>query len=188
MKSAWTGWVLLFLLSAAAPAGRRVELENIRYYAYPEYTRVVLDLSGQVKIQEKRLQEADRARLFFDLKNCRFAADYPASKRKEIRIESGNLKGIRLGGGSASAIRVVFDFDHIGQYSRFYLTSPFRIVFDIYRRRQIHPALAGIAATRRTPQRAAPRWPASWGWACTASSSIPAMAARDPGTVNRAWA
>jgi N-acetylmuramoyl-L-alanine amidase len=127
--------ILLFLAAAGSlPAKAPVRLENIRYYSYPEYTRVVLDLSGEIKIAYRILRGGEGGRLFFDLKDCRFSADYPAEKKSEIRIESGNLQRIRIGKWQAQTIRVVFDFDRIGRYNRFYLTSPFRIVFDIYRK------------------------------------------------------
>ncbi|MEI6614883.1 MAG: N-acetylmuramoyl-L-alanine amidase [Chrysiogenales bacterium] len=109
-----------------------VKLQNIRYYPYAEYTRVVLDLSSNLKISEKVIKGSTGGRLFFDLKNCRFAAAYPLEKRNEIKIKTGNLKQIRIGKLNQKTIRVVFDFDQIGKYTRFYLTSPFRIVFDIY--------------------------------------------------------
>jgi len=124
-----------FLLAASISLLGRgpVKLQNIRYYSYPGYTRVVLDLSASIKIVEKIIKGGDSSRLFFDLKNCRFAADYPFEKKNEIKIQAGNLQQIRIGKWNAETIRVVFDFDMIGKYNRFYLTSPFRIVFDIYR-------------------------------------------------------
>ena len=176
---------IAFLLAAAIslPARGPVRLENIRYYSYPEYTRVVLDLSGDIKIAEKVLKGGDSGRLFFDLNNCRFGVDYPFEKMNEIRIQSGNLQRIRIGKWKTQTIRVVFDFDRIGKYNRFYLTSPFRIVFDIYSRaefvshgQQAREHGAGAGDTR--PRGAAPPSPASWGWACTASSSTRATAAR----------
>jgi N-acetylmuramoyl-L-alanine amidase len=130
--------VAIFLLLGCVPvsAAAPIRLENIRTYNYPEYTRVVLDLSATVRIQEKTLRERDRERLFFDLPGCRFGPDFPTGKRREIRIENGNLKDIRLGQWREGTLRVVFDFDRINPYSRFCLTSPFRIVFDIYRTSQ----------------------------------------------------
>lgn len=110
-----------------------VRLQNIRYYAYAEYTRVVLDLGASLRISEKVITRGNGGRLFFDLKNCRFAAAYPQDKKNDIQVKAGNLKQIRLGRPNRQTIRVVFDFDQIGKYTRFYLTSPFRIVFDIYR-------------------------------------------------------
>ena len=41
------------LPSALAIAKTPVKLQNIRYYAYAEYTRVVLDLSSEAKVSEK---------------------------------------------------------------------------------------------------------------------------------------
>ena len=123
----------LLLPAAFVMAKGPVRLQNIRYYAYAEYTRVVLDLSANLKISEKVIKRGDGGRLFFDLKNCRFAAAYPPDKKNEIQIKAGNLKQIRLGRLGRQTIRVVFDFDQIGKHTRFYLTSPFRIVFDIYR-------------------------------------------------------
>ena len=39
------------------PAARGpVKLQNIRYYPYAEYTRVVLDLTAELKISEKVLK------------------------------------------------------------------------------------------------------------------------------------
>ncbi len=128
--------LLLLAAMAVAAAPAQARLENIRYYAYPEYTRVVIDLSREVGISEKVLKGGEGGRLFFDLKNCRFALNYPAEKASEIRVAAGNLQRIRVGKFQAQTIRVVFDFDRIGRYNRFYLTSPFRIVFDIYRQEE----------------------------------------------------
>ena len=121
---------LLFLI--INPASKPVELNNIRYYAYPDYTRVVLDLSSSLKIQEKILPGKNLTRLYFDLGGCDFSSHYPLDKKKEILIKSGNLKKIRLGRRNRHTLRVVFDFDRIGKYDRFYLTAPFRVVFDIF--------------------------------------------------------
>lgn len=110
-------------------------LKNIRYYTYEEYTRVVLDLSSEISITEKVLPgtEGKPDRLYFDMEKCDFDPQYPADKRKHIKLEKGHLIGIRLAKKSRHCIRVVFDFDKIRKHTRFYLTSPFRVVFDVYR-------------------------------------------------------
>ncbi len=183
----------LFLLAAAAVMAAKgtVRLENIRFYSYPEYTRVVLDLSGEIKIAEKVLRGGQGGRLFFDLKNCRFSAGYPGEKRSEISIAAGNLQRIRLGKFQAQTIRVVFDFDRIGTYNRFYLTSPFRVVFDIYRQKEF-VSRAEQARAGQSPS--SPATPVTGG-----SPSIarqlglgvhrividPGHGGKDPGTVNR---
>jgi N-acetylmuramoyl-L-alanine amidase len=201
--------VILLAAACSLPARGPVRLENIRYYSYPEYTRVVLDLSGSIKIAEKVLKGSDSGRLFFDLVNCRFGVDYPFEKRNEIRIQCGNLQRIRLGKWKTQTIRVVFDFDKIGKYNRFYLTSPFRIVFDIYsqaefisRAQQTHepavPAIEGSPTGGRQPGEPGsptggrqPGEPGSPSIARQLGLGVhrivldPGHGGKDPGTVNR---
>ena len=190
---------IAFLLAAAIslPARGPVRLENIRYYSYPEYTRVVLDLSGTIKIREKVLKEADSGRLFFDLDKCRFGGDYPFEKMNEIRIRSGNLQRIRIGKWKTQTIRVVFDFDKIGKYNRFYLTSPFRIVFDIYSRtefvshgqqarEQVVPLSDGNPPPGRLPGGpGSPSIARQLGLGVHRIVIDPGHGGKDPGTVNR---
>jgi N-acetylmuramoyl-L-alanine amidase len=171
-----------------ALAAEPVKLQNIRYYAYDKYTRVVLDLSTELKISEKVIQGGAGDRLFFDLKNCRFAAAYPAEKKSAIEIQNGNLKQIRIGRGQGQTIRVVFDFDRIGTYTRFYLTSPFRIVFDIYsqaefisRARESRDSDAAAAAASGSD----PSIVRQLGLGVHRIVIDPGHGGRDPGTLNR---
>jgi len=194
---------IVFLL-VAVPVLAQARLENIRYYSYPEYTRVVLDLSREIRIGEKVLKGGEGGRLFFDLKNCRFALNYPREKMNEIRIAAGNLQRIRIGKFQAQTIRVVFDFDRIGKYNRFYLTSPFRIVFDIYRQDEFVSHARQLAAgAGAAPGKEAPKEPARDPAEVPASAGCPSIArqlglgvhrividpghgGKDPGTINRA--
>jgi len=181
--------VLLLLIPPLTPVRSRptagpARLENVRYYAYDDYTRVVLDLSRSMRITEKILHEADRERLFFDLRNCRFSSAFPVYKKKEIPISSGNLKGIRLGEPGGGAIRVVFDFDHIGRYNRFYLTSPFRIVFDIYEEK-LEPVVTiprTATPTFTTPEK--PSMARQLGLGVRRIVLDPGHGGKDPGAVN----
>ena len=125
-------WSIL-LNGAIRPAGL---LRNIRYYNYPEYTRVVLDLSRPIQIKEKVLPGKPFTRMYFDLNQCHLDSSYPSEKSHEIIIENGNLKRIRLGRRGPSTLRVVFDFLHIGRYNHFSLKAPDRIVFDIFQEKQ----------------------------------------------------
>jgi len=127
-----TGILLLALLQPVSAAKSKASLNNIRYYNYPDYTRVVLDLSRPLHIQEKVLPGEKVTRLYFDLKPCRISKDFPREKVPEIPIETGNLKRVRLGRRNTDTLRVVFDFNRIGRYRQFYLREPHRIVFDIY--------------------------------------------------------
>jgi N-acetylmuramoyl-L-alanine amidase len=191
----------LLALSAATamPAKGPVRLDDIRYYSYPEYTRVVLDLSGSIKIAEKVLKSGEGGRLFFDLKNCRLSASYPYEKQNEIRIAAGNLQRIRIGKWQNQTVRVVFDFDRIGKYNRFYLTSPFRIVFDIYRQTEFisHAQQQAREAERSPANEAGPPGGCQSGGPGAPSIARqlglgvhrividPGHGGKDPGTINR---
>jgi len=131
-----TGLLLLLMWAVHVllwGSGRGIAyLQNIRYYTYDDYTRVVLDLSSPLKIREKVLPGENKHRLYFDLERCDFARGYPDDKKKEIAIETGHLQRIRIAKRNRLQVRVVFDFDKIEKYTLFYLNSPFRIVFDIF--------------------------------------------------------
>jgi N-acetylmuramoyl-L-alanine amidase len=177
-----------FILPALfAMAKAPVKLQNIRYYPYEEYTRVVLDLSSDLKISEKVIKGGESGRVFFDLKNCRFAAAYPLDKKNEIRIKSGNLKQIRIGKLNQKTIRVVFDFDQIGKYTRFYLTSPFRIVFDIYSQAKFvsHAQESQIQAQANALAKGNPSFARQLGLGVHRIVIDPGHGGKDPGTVNR---
>jgi N-acetylmuramoyl-L-alanine amidase len=181
-------FAFFFILPAVfAMAKAPVKLQNIRYYPYAEYTRVVLDLSSNLKISEKVIKGSAGGRLFFDLKNCRYAAAYPLEKKNEIKIKTGNLKQIRIGKLNQKTIRVVFDFDQIGKYTRFYLTSPFRIVFDIY----LQAKFVSHAQESQTQSQAAaaaagnPSIARQLGLGVHRIVIDPGHGGKDPGTVNR---
>ena len=178
---------IIMLPAALAMARAPVRLQNIRYYPYAEYTRVVLDLSSNLKISEKVLKGSDSGRLFFDLKNCRFAAAYPLDKKNEIKIKNGNLKQIRIGKLNQQTIRVVFDFDQIGKYTRFYLTSPFRIVFDIYSQAKFvsHAQESQIQAQATALAKGNPSLARQLGLGVHRIVIDPGHGGKDPGTVNR---
>ncbi len=107
----------------------------------------------------------------------------------EIRIQTGNLQRIRIGKWQAQTIRVVFDFDQIGKYNRFYLTSPFRIVFDIYRRAEFvshGQQEREQAQVQEIPAReGSPSIARQLGLGVHRIVIDPGHGGKDPGTVNR---
>jgi N-acetylmuramoyl-L-alanine amidase len=109
-------------------------LKNIRYFTYNDYTRVVIDLSSQIEVTEKILPGQEKTRLYFDMQRSQFAPEYPSEKKREITIGKKHLQRIRIGKRSKHCVRVVFDFNNIEKYTKFYLTSPFRIVFDVFQK------------------------------------------------------
>jgi N-acetylmuramoyl-L-alanine amidase len=122
-------WVLV-LLSAYIPgyseASGHVEIENIRYWSSPDYTRVVIDLSGSIEFSQKRISGPDR--LYFDLANT----DIVKNLRTTIPIGDGILKAIRVGKFKENTTRVVLDLEEFKDFNVFVLDNPVRLVIDIY--------------------------------------------------------
>ncbi|MCP4153914.1 MAG: N-acetylmuramoyl-L-alanine amidase [bacterium] len=129
-------FILIFAANVFWGARPTVYLKNISYYIYKDYTRIVLDLSSSLKVTETILPGNEKNRLYFDMEKCEFAKDYPKQKRKEITVKTSHLQRIRLAKKNNHSIRVVFDFEKIDKYTKFYLTSPFRIVFDVFQKKK----------------------------------------------------
>jgi len=184
----WCALIALLSAFLLPGASGKIRLDNIRYYSYPEYTRVVLDLSAPVRVRERILRSEGGGRLFFDLSGAVFGPAYPADRQKEIGIESGNLRRIRLGKGDGKGIRVVFDFDRIGKYQMFYLTEPFRVVFDINRGDNgaaRKPAVTAGAETSVPAAGGQPSLARQLGLGVHRIIIDPGHGGKDPGTVNR---
>lgn len=102
-----------------------IEVKGLRHWSTPEYIRVVMDLSAPVEFSKGILSNPDR--LYFDLKNARFAKDV----QKNIDVNGPLLKTVRTGQYTPTTARVVFvldtgDFD----YKVFNLEDPARLVVD----------------------------------------------------------
>ena len=106
--------------------GPAVQVTEVRHWVGPNYTRVVVGTGGEVKYRVARLQKPDR--IYFDILHS-----YPADsiKGKDLDIENGFLKKIRIGQHRPNVTRVVLDVDEIEDYTIFPLPNPYRIVVDI---------------------------------------------------------
>jgi N-acetylmuramoyl-L-alanine amidase len=116
---------LLFFHSLSY-AGAEVEITGIRCWSYPDYTRVVIDLSGSAEFTENRLTAPER--LFFDISNGRVGGDL----QKDISIGNGMLESIRSGQRDENTARVVLDLGNVQDFKVFTLEDPIRIVVDLY--------------------------------------------------------
>ena len=107
-------------------SGPAVQVTEVRHWAGPNYTRVVVGTGGEVKYRVARLQKPDR--IYFDILHS-----YPADsiKGKDLDIENGFLKKIRIAQHRPNVTRVVLDVDEIEDYTIFPLPNPYRIVVDI---------------------------------------------------------
>ncbi len=124
----------LALLGVKRPAGLGDVIE-VRYWSYPDYTRVVVELDRPVRTEVRRL-EADPAakrpeRLYLDLTGVWVGRDY----EEGIPVADGLLQGVRLGQFTLHTTRVVLDLERYERHRLLELSHPHRVVIDVYGRR-----------------------------------------------------
>ncbi len=102
------------------------EITNIRHWATPSYTRVVIELNAPVQYQAARIANPDR--IFFDLHNARLAQ---AVRQRALPGDDGLLKRIRVAQNQTGIARVVLEVGPVANYSAFVLPNPYRLVIDI---------------------------------------------------------
>jgi N-acetylmuramoyl-L-alanine amidase len=115
------------------PAGRAgpVELQRVRYWSSPGYTRVVLELTGRGAFSTHLLSADARTkeprRLYVDIRPGRLAKAVAAAQT----IQDGLLRRIRTGRPAKDTVRVVLDLESYKDYKVFPLEDPHRIVIDV---------------------------------------------------------
>lgn len=132
--------LLLLLLALAVlpgvdrPAGLG-DVVEVRHWSYPDYTRVVVELTQPVRTVVRELP-ADRAsgrpaRLYFDLAGVwvgrRFSEGLP--------VGDGLLEGVRVGQNTETTARLVLDLERYDRHRLIELSHPDRVVIDVYGRR-----------------------------------------------------
>ena len=131
------------LLSFLLPTGafpRPKEVKGIRFWASPDYVRVVADLEGEVSYRANFLRRDPKvgksARLFVDLSPARLSSRVPPS----LSVKKGLIYRIRVGQHDADTVRVVLDLRGEVNFDLFSLTHPFRVVVDLYRSGKVRTA------------------------------------------------
>jgi N-acetylmuramoyl-L-alanine amidase len=112
------------------PEGRTA-VKRIRYFTTPDYTRVVMDLSGKVEFDRHWLK-ADPSiqkppRLFIDLNNVVVSPEIP----QDIEIKDGLLRSLRWAYNRPGVARVVLDSDNVQDFTVFSMPDPERLVIDV---------------------------------------------------------
>jgi len=126
MKRALIVPLLILAISGISRAVKGPVVEGLRYASYRSYTRIVVDLSGQVEFKYKRLSSPDR--IYFDLTNCSLKKNVPS----RLKINDGRLKAVRIAQFNKNTVRVVLDITKVKNYYAFTLRSPHRLVIDVY--------------------------------------------------------
>jgi N-acetylmuramoyl-L-alanine amidase len=126
--SAWTN-----ASGVNAATGRsEASLQQVRYWSSEKYTRVVFDLDRQVDYRVGRLKKDDSAqkpaRIYVDLQDTLGSKELVA----KMELEEGPVRSIRSGRFDKSTTRLVLDLRHVEDYNVFQLEEPFRIVLDLW--------------------------------------------------------
>jgi len=135
---------------AKAEQKRRLLVTGVRHWSTPDYTRVAIDLEGDVQYESGRVSNPDR--IFFDLHDTRLTSTLAG---KNFEVEDGFLHKIRVAQFQPGATRVVLEVDEVAEYSSFLLPNPSRLIIDIHGKRP--PQKAAKAETPKpTPREKVP--------------------------------
>jgi N-acetylmuramoyl-L-alanine amidase len=107
--------------------GRIAELQDIKTWTTPDYTRIVISLDGPVKYQAARVGNPER--IYFDVNQAHLTR---AAASSNAQVHGDLIKNIRAGQNKDSIVRVVLEVGHIKDYSVFLLRDPYRMVIDVY--------------------------------------------------------
>ena len=100
---------------------------GIRHWSTPDYTRVAIDVEGEVKYGSQRIANPDR--IFFDLRDTKLASTLVG---KSFDVDDGFLKKIRVAQFQPGRTRVVLEIDDLSDYDSFLLPNPYRLIIDIH--------------------------------------------------------
>ncbi len=144
--------MLLLLISAIAMGVSRprgmADVLDVRHWSYPDYTRVVVELSRPVETEVRHLASDPSAnkseRLYLDLPGIWVGRDYPTG----IPVGDGLLRGVRLGQNTLRTARVVIDVENYDHHRLLVLTHPNRLVIDVYGERKAGDRRGGPGVRR----------------------------------------
>ena len=142
--------VLVATLAPSRPPGLG-DVAEVRHWSYPDYTRVVVELSEPLRKTDIQRLAANPAagkaeRLFVDLPRVWVGTRFDGG----IQVGDGLLRGIRLGQFTPTTARLVVDLENFGRQRSFTLTDPERLVVDIYGSGRVQRPPPGRMA--RSPQ------------------------------------
>ncbi|MCB9478928.1 MAG: N-acetylmuramoyl-L-alanine amidase [Deltaproteobacteria bacterium] len=119
------------LESLLADATGQPMISKIDHWSNPDYTRIVVEMTGEAKynynLLEKEKGSSLPRRLYLDVQGG--VLDPKLSK--EITIADGLLKQVRAGQFQKDVARVVLDIESINDFQIFPLFDPYRIVIDV---------------------------------------------------------
>lgn len=125
------------LLALLLPVGLGVDrppglgdVVDVRHWSYPDYTRVVVELSRPAVSAVRHLAAANGQpeRLYVDLPGIWVGRRYA----EPLTVGDGLLQHVRLGQNTLDTARLVLDLQSYGHYELLVLHAPDRVVIDVY--------------------------------------------------------
>ena len=130
--------------SASRPAGdkisdpaqepgspERARVTSVRLFSSQNDTRVMIELSSEVRYQAHSLKEDPSTglppRIYIDLFNAQLAL----GPKDPTTAGDGPLRQVRVGQFTPDVVRVVIDMTTLKEHSTFLLTNPYRLVIDV---------------------------------------------------------
>ncbi len=105
------------------PRTSQLTVKNVRYHAHKKYTRVVLDLTGRIAIQEKKNQRNATISL----------TNVELSKRAQRQIKGKDFpRAMAIAPGEARTVSIVLDLQALRTYRVLTLRQPDRVVLDLF--------------------------------------------------------
>ena len=115
---------------AAEPNSEKFpRVTGIRHWSTPDYSRVAIDVEGEIKFGSQRIAHPDR--IFFDLPDTKLASTLVG---KSFDVDDGFLKKIRVAQFQPGRTRIVLEVDNLSDYDAFLLPNPYRLIIDLHGR------------------------------------------------------
>ncbi len=100
-------------------------VNSVRHHDHKKYTRVVLDLTGRVKIKESKNQRTQKATISL--------ANIKLSKRAQEQIRGKNFpRAIAISPRNTQTVSIVLDLKSLQTYRLLTLPRPNRVVVDLF--------------------------------------------------------
>jgi N-acetylmuramoyl-L-alanine amidase len=162
-------------------SGHLPRVTGIRHWSTPDYTRVAIDVEGDVKFSSQRIDSP--ARIFFDLRSTKLASTLVG---KSFDVDDGFLKKVRVAQFAPGRTRVVLEVDNLSDYDAFLLPNPYRLIIDIHgkngRAKQVKEQDAGESTTAKADGMASPKTNSDVSDDTTASAPGTTAARKKPPT------
>jgi N-acetylmuramoyl-L-alanine amidase len=134
----------------AVSAAEKPSLTAVRFLTTHTYTRVMMELSQEVRYEIHRLKEDPSKglppRIYIDLFNAKLAME----AKEPISVEDGLLRQVRVRQFTGDVVRVVLDMTSFREHNALLLPDPYRLLIDIQGHGQkMNEAIASVEGSKK---------------------------------------